>query len=168
MKRASRRPPWGNAEIGSYPGAERNQTSLDRHADLATAVEPQRTRRRFAVKQYSAEVTWLVPEYVTLTVKAETPREAIERALAEVARDPDRYERKFDYDTCGPDIVTGLWEGPEAYPADPAREVALPPTPTTALEAAIEAAVHHARAGASAPPEIHALIEAFDAWREAR
>ena len=35
MKRASRRPPWGNAEIGSYPGAERNQTSLDRHADLA-------------------------------------------------------------------------------------------------------------------------------------
>ena len=120
------------------------------------------------MKEYSAEVTWLVPEYVTLTVKAETPNEAIDKALAEVARDPDRYPRKFDYDTCGPDVVTGLWEGPEAYPDDPAREVALPLTPTQTLEAAIEAAVHHARAGASALPEIHALIEAFDAWREAR
>ena len=166
MKRASRRPQWGNAEIGSYPCAERNQTSLDRHADLATAVEPQRTRRRFAVKQYSAEVTWLVPEYVTLTVKAETPREAMEKALAEVALDPDRFLRKLDYDTCGPDVVTGLWEGPEAY-AD-ARELDLPRTPTQTLEAAIAAVVQQARAGAAAAPEIHALIEAFDAWREAR
>jgi hypothetical protein len=120
------------------------------------------------MKEYSAEVTWLVPEYVTLTVKAETPQEAIEKALAEVALDPDRYPRKFDYDTCGPDVVTGLWEGPEAYPKDPAREVDLPRTPTQPLEAAIEAAVHHGRAGTSVAPEIHALIEAFDAWREAR
>ena len=108
------------------------------------------------MKEYSAEVTWLVPEYVTLTVKAETPHEAIEKALAEVARDPDRYPRKFDYDTCGPDIVTGLWEGPEAYPADPAREVALPPTPTTALEAAIEAAVVRPRGRFVSVVEVHA------------
>ena len=72
------------------------------------------------MKEYTAEVTWLVPEYVTLTVKAETPQEAVTKALAEVALDPDRYPRKFDYDTCGPDVVTGLWEGPDAYPKDPA------------------------------------------------
>ena len=118
------------------------------------------------MKQYSTEVTWLVPEYVTLTVKAETPQEAMEKALAEVALDPDRFPRKLDYDTCGPDVVTGLWEGPEAY-AD-ARELDLPASPTRTLEAAIEAVVQPARAGATAAPEIHALIEAFDAWREAR
>ena len=118
------------------------------------------------MKQYSTEVTWLVPEYVTLTVKAETPQEAMEKALTEVALDPDRFPRKLDYDTCGPDVVTGLWEGPEAY-AD-ARELDLPRTPTQTLEAAIAAVVQQARAGAAAPPEIHALIEAFEAWREAR
>ena len=118
------------------------------------------------MKQYSAEVTWLVPEFVTLTVRAATPKEAIEKALKEVARDPNRYVRTLDYDTCRPDVVTGLWEGPEAY-AD-ARELDLPRTPTQTLEAAIAAVVQQARAGAAAPPEIHALIEAFEAWREAR
>ena len=120
------------------------------------------------MKQYSTEVTWLVPEYVTLTVEAETPQEAMEKALAEVALDLDRFLRKLDYDTCGPDVVTGLWEGPEAYADDPARQVDLPRTPTQTLEAAIAAVVQEARAGAAAPPEIHALIEAFEAWREAR
>ena len=120
------------------------------------------------MKTFSAEVTWLVPEYVHLTIEAETPERAIEKALAEVAGDPDRYERTLDYDTCGPDTVTGLWEGDEAYSTDPSKTLSLPPTPTRNLEAAIEAAIQHARNDWSAPPEIHALLKAFDAWREAR
>lgn len=120
------------------------------------------------MKTFSVEVTWRVPEYVHLTVEAETPEDAIEKALSEVARDPNRYERNLDYDTCGPDVVTGLWEGDEAYSTDPAKELPLPRTPTQELESAIEAVIGHCRAGWSAPPEIHALLEAFDAWREAR
>ena len=68
------------------------------------------------MKPYTVEVTWRVPEYTHLTVQADTPAEAIERALAEVANDPDAYQRTFDYENCGPDVVTGLWEGDEPYP----------------------------------------------------
>jgi hypothetical protein len=92
--------------IARLRGGEVIDTEVDRHADLA-ALSP---------KTYTVEVTWRVPEFVHLTVEANSPDEARAKALAEVAEHPDRFERKFDYETCGPDEVTGIWEGDEAYP----------------------------------------------------
>ena len=67
--------------------------------------------------------------------------------------------------SCGADVVTGLWEGDEAYPDPPGSTLPLPPTPERDLETAIEAAVGH---GCPAPVELRNLLAAFDAWREAR
>ncbi len=120
------------------------------------------------MKPYTVEVTWRVPEYTHLTVQADTPAEAIERALAEVANNPDAYQRTFDYENCGPDVVTGLWEGDEPYPDPPGSTLPLPQTHERNLETAIEAAVAHVREGGSAPVELRNLLAAFDAWKEAR
>jgi hypothetical protein len=146
-------------------------TQIDVHADLAADSDDEAQSHNGGdtrMKTFSAEVTWRVPEHIHLTIEAETREEAIEKALAEVACNPDRYARTLDYDNCGSDAVTGLWEGDEAYPSDPAKDIPLPRSPVRALEEAIEAAVQPARDGWSAPPEIHALLKAFDAWREAR
>jgi hypothetical protein len=120
------------------------------------------------MKPNTVEVTWRVPEYTHLTVQADTPEQAIERALEKVASNPDACERTLDYDSCGADVVTGLWEGDEAYPDPPGSTLPLPPTPERHLETAIEAAITHIRQGFSAPVELHNLLAAFDAWREAR
>jgi hypothetical protein len=45
------------------------------------------------MKPYTVEVTWRVPEYMHLTVEADTPAQAIERARAEAANNPDAYQR---------------------------------------------------------------------------
>ena len=116
----------------------------------------------------TVEVTWRVPEYTHLTVQADTPTQAIELALAELANDPDAHPRKFDYEGSGPDVITGLWEGDEAYPEPPGSTLPLPPTRERDLETAIEAAVAHVRQGCSAPVELHNLLAAFDTWRSAR
>ena len=120
------------------------------------------------MKPYTVEVTWRVPEYTHLTVQADSPAQAIERALTEVADNPDAHERTLDYESCGPDVVTGLWEGDEAYPDPPGCTLPLPQTPERDLETAIEAAVAQVREGWSAPLELRNLLVAFDAWREAR
>jgi hypothetical protein len=120
------------------------------------------------MKPYTVEVTWRVPEYTHLTVQADSPAQAIELALAEVANNPDAHERTFDYDCCGADVITGLWEGDEPYPDPPGSTLPLPQTPERHLETAIEAAVAHVRKGSSAPRELRNLLAAFDAWREAR
>ena len=120
------------------------------------------------MKPYTVEVTWRVPEYTHLTVQADSPAQAIELALAQVADNPDAHERTLDYECCGADVVTGLWEGDEAYPDPPGSTLPLPPTPERDLETAIEAAVAHVRHGCPAPVELHNLLAAFDAWRGAR
>ena len=81
------------------------------------------------MKPYTVEVTWRVPEYTHLTVQADSPGQAIQRALKKVADNPDAHERTLDYDSCGADVVTGLWEGNEAYPEPPGSTLPLPPTP---------------------------------------
>jgi hypothetical protein len=91
--------------------------------------------------------------------------------LEEVVSDPDAHERTLDYESCGADVVTGLWEGDEAYPDPPGSTLPLPPTPERDLETAIEAAVGHVGHvghGCPAPVELHNLLAAFDAWRGAR
>jgi hypothetical protein len=120
------------------------------------------------MQTYTVEVTWRVPEYTHLTVLARSPEQAIERALAEIANNPNAYTRSFDYEGCGPDIVTALWEGKEPYPDPPGSTLPLPRTPERDLEAAIEAAVAGGRDGSSASIELRNLLSAFDAWREAR
>ena len=91
------------------------------------------------MKPYTVEVTWRVPEYTHLTVQANSPAQAIELALAEVANNPDTHERTLDHDCCGPDVITGLWEGGEPYPDPPGSTLPLPQTPERHLETAIEA-----------------------------
>ena len=81
---------------------------------------------------------------------------------------PDAHERTFDYECCGPDVITGLWEGEEPYRDPPGCTLPLPQTPERDLETAIEAAVASVRPGSSAPVELHNLRAAFDAWRGAR
>jgi hypothetical protein len=120
------------------------------------------------MQSYTVEVTWRVPEYTHLTVQADSAEQAIELALAKVADNPDDHKRKLDYESCGADVVTGLWEGDEAYPEPPGSTLPLPPTPERDLETAIEAAVAHVRQGCFAPIELHNLLTAFDTWREAR
>ena len=120
------------------------------------------------MKPYTVEVTWRVPEYTHLTVQADTPEQAIERALEEVANDPDAHPRTMDYEGCGPDVITGLWEGDEAYPDPPGCTLPLPQTAERNLEAAIEAAVAGVRETSLAPVEMHNLLAAFDAWRQLR
>jgi hypothetical protein len=120
------------------------------------------------MQSYTVEVTWRVPEYTHLTVQADSPEQAVTLALEKVADNPDAHERTLDYDCCGADVGTGLWEGDEAYPEPPGSTLPLPPTPERDLETAIEAAVAHVRQGCSAPVELHNLLAAFDAWRSAR
>jgi len=120
------------------------------------------------MKPYTLEVTWRVPEYIHLTVEADTPTQAIERALAEAVNNPDAYKRTLDYENCGPDVITGLWEGDEPYPDPPGSTLPLPRTYERNLETAIEAAVAHVRERCSAPVELRNLMTAFDAWKEAR
>lgn len=119
------------------------------------------------MKPYTVEVTWRVPEYIHLTVEADTPARAIERARAEAANNPDAYQRTLDYENCGPDVITGLWEGDEPYPDPPGSTLPLPQTHESNLKTAIEEAVAHVRGGCSASVELRNLMAAFDAWKEA-
>jgi hypothetical protein len=93
-------------KIARLRGGEVIDTEVDRHADMAAPSPP----------TYTVEVTWRVPECVHLTVEANSPKEANAIALTEVAQHPDRLERKLEYETCGPDEVTGIREGDEADP----------------------------------------------------
>ena len=120
------------------------------------------------MQTYTVEVSWTVPEYVHITVEANTPIEAMDKALARVAENPDQFQRKLDYESCGPDLVTGLWEGDRAYPSDSAKALPLPATRQDELERAIEAAVEHVRQGWAASVELRALLTAFDRWKQAR
>lgn len=116
-------------KLARMRGGEVITTAIDRHADMAIDGEQ---------KTYTVEVTWRVPEYVQLSAEAETPAQAMEKALAEVAGHPVGHERALDYESCGPDIVTGIWEGAEAYPRVGAQTLSLPPPSAARLEQAIE------------------------------
>jgi hypothetical protein len=102
-------------KIAGLRGGEVIDTAVDRHADMAAPSS----------RTYTVEVTWRVPEYVHLTVEASSPDHASTKALAEVAEHPDRFERKLDFETCGPDEVTGIREGDEPYPDGRPRSLPL-------------------------------------------
>ena len=117
------------------------------------------------MQSYTVEVTWRVPEYTHLTVQAERPNKRSNLRWKRWQTIPTLMSAQLDYEGSGPDVVTGLWEGDEAYPEPPGSTLPLPPTPERDLETAIEAAVAHVRQGCSAPVELHNLLAAFDTWR---
>lgn len=61
--------------------------------------------------QFTIEMTFDVPHYRQKTYEAAT----LEEALAQAKADDDWDHQIADYDCCGPERVTGAWEGDTAY-----------------------------------------------------
>ena len=72
------------------------------------------------MKPYTVEVTWRVPEYTHLTVQADSPGQAIQRALKKVADNPDAHERTLDYDSSAPTSSPGSGKATKLIPNLPA------------------------------------------------
>jgi len=61
--------------------------------------------------KFTIEMTFDVPHYRQTVYEAETLEEAIAMARA----DDDWEHQDKDYDTSGPERITGIWTGEEAY-----------------------------------------------------
>jgi hypothetical protein len=62
------------------------------------------------MRNYTVEVTYLVPVYKHVTVKANSAEGAAKAALADDCWDGG----KTDWDNCRPEFITGIWLGKDA------------------------------------------------------
>jgi hypothetical protein len=71
--------------------------------------------------KYAVEVTYRLPRYKHVIVEADNPADACQKAL-DSTWDPDDeavLEIEDDYETSGPEYITGLWAEPEGSEDDP-------------------------------------------------
>jgi hypothetical protein len=60
---------------------------------------------------YTIEKTYRLPVYKHERIEADSPEEAMQKAL-----ESDDWEgQREDYESSGPTYITGAWEGEEAY-----------------------------------------------------
>jgi hypothetical protein len=87
--------------------------------------------------KYTAEISYDLPVFVHRTIEADSPAEACEKAI-EI---DDWSGERFDYESAGPNRVTGLWLGENA--AYEGEAVPTPPEPIVATYDGVRAVVQH-------------------------
>jgi hypothetical protein len=71
---------------------------------------------------YTIEKTYLVPVFMHERIEADTPEEAMQKAI-----DSDDWEgSKVDYDSSRATWISAAWEGEEAYPGGDISGLPIP------------------------------------------
>lgn len=71
------------------------------------------------MKKYTAEVTFLVPEYRHVTIEVPDDADLSPEDICQMAIEADgTNESRLDYETASPTYITGMWVGEEAYRGD--------------------------------------------------